>query len=206
MMPLRRAFNPHETLRQNWFLVAHDVDELPLLFKSFYKLPSEIKKHWQKVIYQYAASEEIMGTLGEHAIAASVSFASLEGLIRSIISTYQDKDQWLKKDLSLKRGKGILQAIEMVAKQEFGIHSDTFKKASDEIRKVRNSTMHLDLKVPEDSESAYHRWNSSQALIEILLLSKMGLETIPNRTAHGKFTVMGMDMYEEVRKEELYLS
>ena len=63
--------------------------------------------------------------------------------------------------------------------------------------------MHVDLKSDEDWQNAFHRWNSSQALIEILLLGKMGLTQIPNRTSHGKFEVMGKDMYEEVRQEEL---
>ena len=142
--------------------------------------------------------------LGEAEIAASVSFAALEGLTRSIISTYADKDQWLDNHLRLNRDKGgIVKAVEMVAAREFGRHSNTFRKASKEVYRVRNATMHMDLISDEDRRNAYHRWNSSQALIEILLLGKMGLQHIPNRTAHGKFEVMGKDMYEGMRKEEL---
>lgn len=95
--------------------------------------------------------------MGEAAIAAFVSFASLEGLTRSIISTHADRDQWLNKDLSLKRGKHIIKAIERMAKRAFGTHSDTFERASDDIRKIRNSTMHLDLNVSVGAENAYHR-------------------------------------------------
>jgi hypothetical protein len=144
-----------------------------------------------------------MGTLGEAAIAASVSFASLEGLTRSFIGTYAQKSQWLNENLSLKRGKGIIKAIEMVANKELGSHEKVFKQASSEIYAVRNQTMHLDLEADDNIHNAYHRWNSSQALIEILLLVKMGLTEIPNRTFHGTFKVLGQDMYEDVRKEEL---
>ena len=55
-----------------------------------------------KVIDHYVTSEEIVGTLGTtsvFSIAASVSFSALEGLTRSIISEYQDRDQWLRGNL-----------------------------------------------------------------------------------------------------------
>ena len=195
---------PLSTLQGNWFLRTwYDPTDLSLLFQHFYDLDPDVKKHWGKVIYQYANSEEIMGTLGESALAASVSFAALEGLTRSIISTYPCKDEWLKDDLSLKNGKGIKNAVEMVAKREFDRHSQTFREASEQIYTVRNATFHADLTSDEDPINAYHRWNASQALVEILLLSQMGLEKIPNRTAHGTFNVMGKDMYEDIRKEEL---
>ena len=111
----------------------------------------EVKAHWQRVIDHYATSEEIMGTLGETAIAASVSFAALEGLTRSFISTYAERDEWLNKDLTLKRGKRIIDAIEIVAKEELGAHEKVFKQASQDIYNVRNQTMHLDLKADEDA-------------------------------------------------------
>lgn len=192
-----------KTIGRNWFLSSGNrIDPAPL-FQNFCRLPQKVKAHWRKVIRQYIASEEIIGTLGEEAIAASVSFAALEGLTRSIISTYPDSDQWLKSDLSLKPRKGIVDAIEMVAGREFAPHNAGFRKAGDEIKRVRNDTMHVDLESDEDWLNAYHRWNSSQALIEILLLSKLGLTEIPNRTSHGTFQVMGKDMYKEVRQEEL---
>ena len=150
-------------------------------FQHFYRLPSDIKKQWQKIIYYYILSEEIAGTLQEDTTAASVSFSALEGLTRSIISTYQDRDQWLREDLRLKQGKGILNAIKMVAQREFGKHSEVFAMASRQIRDVRNATMHLDLTSDENPRNAYFRWDASQALIEILLLKKMGMTEIPNR-------------------------
>ena len=194
-----------KTVNGNWFLGSrHDVD-LSSPFQTYCNLAHEVKAHWQRVIDHYATSEEIMGTLGETAIAASVSFAALEGLTRSFISTYAERDEWLNKDLTLKRGKRIIDAIEIVAKEELGAHEKVFKQASQDIYNVRNQTMHLDLKADEDARNAYHRWNSSQALIEILMLTKIGLAEIPNRTAPGTFKVMGQDMYKDIRKEELDL-
>ena len=177
--------------------------DLSLLFRNFYGLAPDVKKHWVKVIHQYANSEEIMGTLQDSALAASVSFAALEGLTRSIISISPCKVEWLKGDLSLKGGKSIKDAVEMIAKWEFGQHSQIFRKASEQIYAIRNATFHTDLTADEDPRNEYYRWNASQALVEILLLSQMGLKEIPNRTSLGKFNVMGKDMYEDIRKEEL---
>ena len=199
----RRQTTETKTLNQNWFLRSRGDVELSGLFYAYCNLPPDVKTHWQRVIDQYAMSEEIMGTLRATAIAASVSFASLEGLTRSFISTYSQKREWLNKDLSLKRGKGIIKAIEMVAKEELGAHEEVFRQASSEIYQVRNHTMHLDLVADDNAENAYHRWNSSQALIEILMLAKIGLTEIPNRTALGTYNIMGQDMFEDIRKEEL---
>ena len=193
-----------KTQQSNWFLRTwYDPIDLSPLFQHFYGLAPEVKKHWKRVIYQYAMSEEIMGTLRESALAASVSFAALEGLARSIINTYPCKKEWLRNNLSLKRGKGVIDAIEMVAEREFARHSKTFREASEQISMIRNATFHTDLTADEDPVNAYYRWNASQALVETLLLSQMGLEEIPNRTAHGKFNIKEKDMYENVRKEEL---
>lgn len=196
------------TLKNNWFLkyAIHGYPfDIEQQFQNFYQLPSETKKQWQKVIRHYCVSEEIAGTLHECTVAASVSFSALEGLTRSIISTYPEKDQeeWLKKDLSLKQGKGILDAIEIVAKEEFGSHSEVFKKASQQIRKIRNATVHLDLASDEDPSNALYRWNASQALIEMLLLKKLGMEKTLNRTILPEFRVNGQDMFADERKEEL---
>lgn len=193
------------TIRKNWFLkcLSHEYMDFTMQFQHFYRLPADIKKQWQKIIYYYILSEEITGTLQEDTTAASVSFSALEGLTRSIISTYQDRDQWLREDLRLKQGKRILNAIEMVAQREFGKHSEVFAMASRQIRDVRNATMHLDLTSDENPRNAYFRWNASQALIEILLLKKMGMTEIPNRTALGTFRVMEEDMFANQRSEEL---
>ena len=197
--------NMPTTLNRNWFLRSRPRPSVDpsALFQSYLNLAPEIKTHWRRVIEQYAASEEIMGTMGETAVAASVSFSALEGLTRSFISTYTARDEWLNKGLKLKRGKDIIKAIEMVAEKELGAHETVFEQASRAVYSVRNQTMHLDLKVEEDANNAFHRWNSSQALIEILMLAKMGMMEIPNRTAHGTYNIFGRDMYEEVRKEEL---
>lgn len=198
---------PPKTEQSNWFLQTwYDRTDLSPLFQHFYNLEPETKNHWRKVIHQYVTSEEIMGTLRESALAASVSFAALEGLARSIINTHPCKNEWLNNYLSLKRGKGIKDAIEMAAQLEFGPHSKTFREASERIYLIRNATFHTDLMNDEDPLNAYYRWNASQALVEIFLLSRMGLDKIPNRTALGTFNVMGKDMYQDIRKESLDFS
>lgn len=209
----KREVSPR-TLKNNWFFkraIRDDTFNIEQQFQNFYQLPPALKKQWQKVIHYYICSEEIAGTLHEYTAAASVSFSALEGLTRSIISTYSDGDQWLEKDLRLKRGKGILDAIEMVARQEFGDnYSKVFKMASKKIREIRNATMHLDLSSgsgsdsDEDLKDTFYRWNISQALIEILLLKKLGImkETY-NRTLFPIFRVNGQDMFADERKREL---
>ena len=142
------------------------------------------------MIDRYATSEEIIATLGDPEIAEAVSFAGLEGLTRSIISGYDDKSQWLTNNLELKHKKrkggeraGIVDALEMVLNREMATESPNLDQTLTELAKLRNSTMHTDLRSDPDQANAYHRWNASQALIEALLLNKMGLERIPNRTA-----------------------
>ena len=195
---------PIKTLQRNWFLqtLRTPIDLSPL-FQHFFNLSPEVKHHWRKVIDQYASSEEVMGTLRDSSLAASISFAAFEGLIRSMISTYYCKDEWLNEDLSLKRGKSVKQAISLVAKQELGRHGKTLERAAEQISNIRNATFHTDLSRDENPRNAYFRWNASQALVELLLLGKMGLQEIPNRTSLGKFEVMGKDIFEDVRKEQL---
>ena len=78
----------------------------------------------------------------------------------------------------------------MVAEKELGAHENVVEQASRAVYSIRNQTMHLDLEAERDGYNAYHRWNSSQALIEILMLAKMGMMEIPNRTAHGTFNIL----------------
>ena len=53
------------TIGRNWFLSSGNrIDPAPL-FQSFCRLPQDVKTHWRKVIQQYIASEEIIGTLDQ---------------------------------------------------------------------------------------------------------------------------------------------
>ena len=195
---------PPKTRQENWFLrSAGYLIDLSPLFERFYRLAPDVKKHWRKVIDQYSTSEEVMGTLMNSPLAASVSFAALEGLVRAMINTYPRKDEWLKDDLSLKRGKSIIDAIEFVAKKELCKYSSTFRNAAEQISKIRNATFHTDLTSEDDPANAYFRWNASQALVEILLLSRMGLESIPNRTSPGDLYIKRRDILSDVRKGQL---
>ena len=195
---------PAKTYQRNWFTMSKaNPTDLQPLFRTFCGADPDIKNHWRKVIAQYADSEEIIGTLGRPTIAASLSFAGLEGLTRSIISMLPSKDEWLDENLSLKRGKGIIVAIEAAAQEYFGKNSATFKQASLKINAIRNAAFHTDLTITESEKDAHYRWQASQFLIEALLLVQLGLNAIPNRTVHHTFNVLGQDMFADVRSEEL---
>ena len=90
-------------------------------------------------------------------------------------------------------------------RQELATSNPKLTEPLKQLAELRNSTVHTDLQSEPDPTNAYHRWNASQALIEILLLAKMGLkvEKIPNRTEYGTFTIMGRDMYRDVRREAI---
>lgn len=199
-----------QTRRRNWFpITRHQSGVLQALFQRFHNQNPETKKHWRKVIEKYVKSEEIIATLGDSEIAEAVSFAGLEGLTRSIINGYENKNQWLNSKLELKSrlpkkdgGKtGIVDAIEMVLRRELATSNPELTEPLKQLTKLRNSTVHTDLQSDPDWSNARHRWNASQALIEMLLLAKMGLKGIPNRTEHGILTIMGRDLYRDVRGE-----
>ena len=202
------------TRARNWLSIASinlQSGTLQALFQEFHNQTSETKKHWRKVIDKYATGEEIFATSGDSENAGAVSFAGLEGLTRSIINGYDDRNQWLNCNLELQPkspkeggGKaGIVDAIEMVLRRELGTSNRELTKSLKQLANLRNSTVHTDLQSDPDRTNAYHRWNASQALIEMLLLAKMGLKKIPNRTDPGTLTIMGRDMYRDVRGETI---
>ena len=201
-----------QTYGANWLLSTRlrRID-LEALFQGFHRQTAETKKHWRKVVDRYANSEEIIATLGDPETAEAVSFSGLDGLVRSIISGYTCKDQWLNSKLELKGNirkedggrAGIIDAVEMVLKRELGTKNPKLTESLSRLAKLRNSTAHTDLQSDPDWLDAYHRWNESQALIEILLLSKMGLKEIPNRTEYPRFAIMGLDIYKNVREETI---
>ena len=203
-IPGRGTHPQARTYQRNWFTmqVADPIDLQPL-FQSFCEADTSIKDHWREIIDQYADSEEIIATLGSPTKAASISFAGIDGLTRSIISSLPSKDEWLRKDLSLKGGKRIIDAIEVAAQAFFGKNSETFKQASGEIQVIRNATFHTDLTTKVSPTEAHYRWQASQFLIEALLLVQLGLNSIPNRTVHHTFKILGHDMFADVRSEEL---
>ena len=197
---------------RNWFSTAeYQSGVLQALFQRFHNQTPETKKHWRKVIDKYVTSEEIIATLGDSEIAGAVSFAGLDGLTRSIISGYDDKNQWLNSKLGLKsrlpkKGGGrtdIVDAIGTVLKRELATLNPELTKPLKQLKNLRNATVHTDLQSDPDRTNAYHRWNASQALIEFLLLAKMGLKEIPNRTEYGTFSIMGRDLYRDVRREAI---
>ena len=200
-----------KTLGENWCLLTsrYRPIDLCVLFQRFNDQSVAVKSDWRKVIDRYAASEEIIGTLGDVEIAEAVSFAAIDGLTRSIISEYSDKDQWLdnklklKDDLKRENGEdaGIVDAIELVLKRELGTENPNLRKMLGRLAGLRNSTVHTNLRSNPDMSKVYYRWTASQMLIEVLLLSKLGLKEIPNRTAYPRFAMMGLDIYRNARAE-----
>ena len=76
---------------RNWFLPSSNRIDIGPIFQQFCGLPKRSGKQWRKVIHAYTASEENGNILGRYDVAETVSLSSLEGLTKSIISTY-DKE------------------------------------------------------------------------------------------------------------------
>ena len=189
---------------RNWFTMTTSPSDVPSLFDAFCGLPDGLKRHFRKVIRKYVTSETLghMSRAEMFEEAASISFAGLESLTRSIISTYPCRDKWLKKNLMLRR-KGIRDAVEMVLKKELGglIDQDTLVSA---LASVRNATAHTDLEADvDDYTEILFRWEQCQFLIEALVLARLGLSEIPNRTTRGKFYIRDKDMFSSVRQYEV---
>ena len=168
MAPWGRVF-PHwpaegQSTARNWFTMTTSPCDVPSLFDSFCLLPDGLKQHFHKVIRKYVTSETL-GHMSRAEIleeAASISFAGLEGLTRSIISTYPCRDKWLTKNLKLRRDKGIRDAVEMVLKKELGglIDQDTMVSA---LASIRNATAHTDLEADvDDYTEILFRWEQCQ--------------------------------------------
>ena len=201
---------PHSERREslpvrNWYTKPTVPSDVAPLFDAYSQLPEDIKRYFQKVIRKYVASETLGHSERAEILeeAASVSFSGLEGLTRSIISTYTCRDKWLDRNLQLRRGKGIKAALEMVIKKELGelVEQSTLVSA---LASVRNSNVHTDLTTNIDDYTEIHfRWEQSQFLIEALLLARLGLKEIPNRTSSGQFNLMGTDMLSAQRQYEI---
>ena len=103
----------------------------------------------------------------------------------------------------LRGDKGIRDAVEMVLKKELGglIDQDTMVSA---LTSIRNATVHTDLEADfDDYTEILFRWEQCQFLIEALVLARLGLSEIPNRTTRGKFHIRGKDMFSSVRQYEV---
>ncbi len=197
---------------RNWYLLCSDQIDIRPIFQRFCELPEQIRIQWRKVIQAYIASEEIANVLRRYQVAEAVSLSSLEGLTKSVISTYEQeiREQWLTKSLELKHPtdedgnpQGLKDAIELVVKRKLG--STQLDSILVQITKLRNTTVHLDLNAEEDLENAYFRWQNCQSLVEVILLATLGLKGIPNRTQPGKFEVMGKDILWKQRAEAINL-
>ena len=201
---------PHQlegvrTRRRNWFLISRGERNISSLFENYCSLPADVKGHFHKVIDEYIVSEEVLATLGRFEQATAISFAGLEGLVRSVISRYHDSSEWLKKDLSLKGGKnkGIKNAIKLVINRELG-NINQLDSILNATYAIRNATVHTDLNSLEgEPHEMLYRWEACQFLIEAILLSQLGLREIPNRTQRGQFKILGKDMFTEAKDYEV---
>lgn len=192
-------------LGPNWFLSSEGgVDPSPP-FEKFCSMPLDRKRHFRKVIERYVESETILATIGLFEEATAVSFSGLEGLVRSVISTYPCRDKWLKRvtlelKVNSKRGVTTQKAIELVVTKEFGrlAQQEDLVRA---IREIRNSVVHTDL-IGNDanSQKTFNRWKACQLLIEAILLSQLGLKSIPNRTQPERVKILGQEVLSEARK------
>ena len=193
---------------KNWYSLSSRKIDIAPIFQRFCEESERTRKQWCKVIQAYTASEEIANILGRYDVAEAVSFSALEGLTKSIISTYKPeaRDQWLDKNIGLKHPRdangnpqGIKDAIEFVAKRELG--TTQLGSILEQTATLRNTTVHLDLNAEEDPKNACFRWGNCQSLIEVILLAILGLERIPNRSQPPTFEVMGKDILWEQRAE-----
>ena len=191
---------------ENWFTGQTQPPDPTPLFEQFCALNDVTKGHFRKVIEKYTISQTLAGTsmAGTMEVALATSFSALEGLVRSIISTYRCGGEWLDATLALRgRGKSIGKAINMVVETELGrlVEQDALIAA---LKAIRNATVHTDL-ASDDSDpmEARFRWEQCQFLVEALLLARLGAKEIPNRTSRGKFEVLGIDMLEDVRRYEI---
>ena len=190
---------------KNWFLLSDGgVDPSPP-FEHYCSLPPDQKRHFRRVIERYVESETILASIGLFEEATAVSFSGLEGLVRSVISTYACSDKWLRRDslelkVNAKKGVTTQKAIELVITKEFAELAQQAELVK-EISRIRNSVVHTDLNSEDpNSQTTFYRWKACQLLIEAILLSQLGLKSIPNRTQPGRVRILGQDVLSDARK------
>ena len=195
---------PEDCPTRNWFLMPHGFAvALSPHFQAFCDLDTQTKKRYQRVIEAYTYSEQVWALGGATAAAAAFSFAALDSLARVITATYADSNIWLHNNLKLKNRININQVIDLVAKRELNEY-EGFKRAAKEVAKTRHNTFHADpTKESPDPIESYHQWNNTQTMVEILMLRRLGMESIPVRAAVPTFLVEGKDMLAEQRESSI---
>ena len=195
--------------KRNWFFKSRwQKADLSTLYRTYSDTSDERRRQLAKIMRFYAVSEDIVATLGEFEAAYSVSFSVLEGLIKFMISGYGDEisSEWLTKGGSLKRSKGIANAINLVLDRSISETPDSGairENSLSLLKDVRNETVHMDPTAEDQGIGIYYRWNSVQALIEIILLAHLGMKHIPNRTIPPIANIMGEDTLAQARREQL---
>ena len=198
---------PEQYRSHNWFLALRNGRiSLSPQFQAFCDLDAETKRRYHRVIEAYARSEQVYALVGDSTTAAALSFAALDSLVRIIAIDYRDSDDWLEKNLQVVRGKHIEDVIDLVAERELNGPAEVsaFKRAAKAVAKTRNNAFHADpARERPDWNESRQQWDNTQTMVEILLLSRLGMESIPLRTSVPTFLVDGRDMLAEARKSSI---
>ena len=195
---------PEEPHSHNWFLrPPHGDANINSQFMAFCDLDTKTKKAYQRVIETYAFSEKAYRLVGSPAVAASLSYAALDSLARAIASGYPDFKDWLENNLEVKRGKSLKDVIELVAQRELN-EDEAFKHVSQIVSAIRHNTFHADpnKESPDFIESG-RQWDNTQTMVELLLLKRLGMESIPIRASVPTFLIDGKDMLAEERQSSI---
>ena len=195
---------PGEWHSHNWFLRPPHVDaDINPQFRAFCDLDVKNKKAYQRVIETYASSEKVFCLVGSSAIAASLSYAALDSLARAITAEYPDSKEWLEDNLEVKRGKRLKEVIELVALRELN-ENEAFKQVSQIVAAIRHNTFHADpTKEPPDWTESRNQWDNNQTMVEMLLLKRLGMKSIPIRASVPTFLIHGKDMLAQARQSSI---
>ncbi len=195
---------PEDLHSHNWFLSkSRRPTAINPQFQAFCELDTKTKRSYQRVIEAYVYSEQVFALVGSSAVAASLSYTALDSLARVITSGYKDSKDWLRPDLRLKQRKHIEDVIKLVAKRELQEHK-AFSQASQIVSEIRNNTFHADPnKISPDWNKSRHQWDNTQTMVELLLLNRLGMESIPIRASVPKFFIEGKDMLAEARQSSI---
>ena len=198
---------------RNWFVNKTTIRHIDInpLFQAFCDLDQVTKDRYDKAISAYATSERVMALVASPDLAASTSFTALDSLVRTILASYPDYEDYLYPNLQVKpksrggRADGIKGIIKLVAERELN-EQEAFEQASEMADRIRNVTFHADPTEPyPDTTDCYFQWQNTQTMVEMLLLKRLGMDTIPNRASVPQFCVNGRDIFGKQRDMAIQL-
>ena len=213
----------------NWFgrlRYSSNQPDLSGIFAAFCGMGAGDKAIISNMITHYTASEEILAS-GKVAIHPAIvaSYSALEGLVRWIGYSHTDireeyfyrpkgggkkKRERQEQERRLAKNVSLLDVLVCVLARENLIEEERQAEIKDTLkplRDVRDSIAHVTRMHEWEGTQLYDTWNKSQCLVEALILRKLGHDGfIPNRTAVGVHTYLGIDLLKKRREEgELWL-